>query len=185
MARQPWSVAGPSLVTAVLQSPMMPNPQSPILVVHPFIHFFHSPTAHATLLCIIGSGPIQGQTSSRGMPGTVRASSSCGAVDDQSAIKKKLRGIHKAILRLFAGLDRKGIRPALVAMVNTMVNAAVRLRPQGSTAIPSSLPLQPGKPPSHHIAILPCVIVIRPVMLHQGPSDVVGGAPSHAFACLI
>lgn len=114
--------------------PWYSNLQSPILVVH--LSAIHSS---------ISSIHRQGQAG-KGMPGTVRASSSSDA-DDQSAIKEKLGGIHMAILCLIVGFDCMRLHPALIAMVNStwlMQSCTFRPRtPEDSTARASSLvPLQ-------------------------------------------
>lgn len=83
MARQPWSAGG-------RRGAPTSNPQSSWCIwsaIHSSISSIHR----------------QGQTG-KAMPGTVRASS-WSDVDDQSAIKEKLGGIHMAILCLIAGFD--------------------------------------------------------------------------------
>lgn len=165
MARQPWSPGDRGAPTS--------NPQSSWCIwsaIHSSISSIHR----------------QGQTG-KDMLGTVRASSSSDA-DDQSAIKEKLGGTHMAILCLIAGFDCIRLRPALIAMVNSTwlmqpcTSGRGLHRQSISDPFAVHVPKCPGarEPPSRHIAILPCVIVIRPVMLHQGPKDVVGCS----LACL-
>ncbi|KAH8734855.1 hypothetical protein BGZ61DRAFT_130880 [Ilyonectria robusta] len=125
MARQPWSAGG-------RRGTPTSNPQSSWCIwsaIHSSISSIHR----------------QGQAG-KGMPGTVRASSSSDA-DDQSAIKEKLGGIHMAILCLIVGFDCMRLHPALIAMVNStwlMQSCTFRPRtPEDSTARASSLvPLQ-------------------------------------------